>query len=187
MTLWRSEEEVRRRRRAAPGVLLSAMCVAALLFACGGVVVRGTSMGKNDHGFPRSGPIEPLAYPDSALESFERGFALLHALTHARGLPVVACEVVIVDDKSTDESVKVRACSECPYAPPNYTLVEHQENRGAGVSRNDGVAAGKGGVIFFGEADDVFYEHHIPMCWDQLRQHPNVGFAKMRMDAVRQN
>ena len=23
-------------------------------------------------------------------------------------------------------------------------------------------------VIFFGEADDVFYSHHIPTCWYQV-------------------
>jgi hypothetical protein len=56
--------EKRRRRRVAPGMLLSAICATALL-SCGDVVVTGTSMGTNDHGFPRSGPIEPRAYPDS--------------------------------------------------------------------------------------------------------------------------
>eukprot|EP00960_Hanusia_phi_P054739 762760-Hanusia_phi.AAC.8 len=130
----------------------------------------------------------------------------------ALGLPPVACEVVVVDDFSTDNSVEVmsrfldangvwsaKACSECLSPPPRYTLVKHSKNRGAGVTRNDGVSAARGSIILFGEADDVFYEHHVATCWDlvkqelygeifmlnslKLRRHPNLAFVKLRMDA----
>ena len=69
----------------------------------------------------RAGPLEPLLYPASvsvvvpcyncaefvllALESFERAFDLLHDLVLRRGTRPVECEVVIVDDKSSDSSV----------------------------------------------------------------------------------
>jgi len=43
--------------------LVCAIFVLAWLLC--GSNVSATSMGKNDHGFPRSGPIEPRAYPDS--------------------------------------------------------------------------------------------------------------------------
>ena len=162
----------------------------------------------------RAGPLEPLLYPASvsvvvpcyncaefvllALESFERAFDLLHDLVLRRGTRPVECEVVIVDDKSSDSSVAFikrfldpagvwagKACSECKHPPPRYTLVEHEENQGAGVSRNDGVGAARGQLILFGEADDVFYEHHAAVCWDMARRYPNAGFVKMRMDAGR--
>jgi hypothetical protein len=108
----------------------------------------------------------------------------------------VECEVVVVDDKSADNSTGIisrfldpsgvwagKACSECKHPPPKYTLIQHTVNQGAGVTRNDGVAAARGQVILFGEADDVFYEHHAAVCWDMMRRHPNLGFIKMRMDA----
>jgi hypothetical protein len=108
----------------------------------------------------------------------------------------VECEVVVVDDKSSDNSVDLisrfmdaagvwagKACAECSHPPPKYTLLQHAVNQGAGVARNDGVAAARGQVILFGEADDVFYEHHAAVCWDMMRRTPSVGFVKMRMDA----
>jgi glycosyltransferase involved in cell wall biosynthesis len=68
-------------------------------------------------------------------------------MIEAQGLPPVACDVVIVDDKSTDESVKImrrfvdpssvwggKACAECARPPPQYTIIEHKKNRGAGIS-----------------------------------------------------
>ncbi len=42
----------------------------------------------------------------------------------------------------------------------------------AGATRNHGVDAAQGDVIFFGEADDVFYEHHVPVCWDEVLSAP---------------
>jgi len=102
----------------------------------------------------------------------------------------------VVDDKSTDNSVAIlerfldpagvwagKACTECAHPPPKYKLLVHSENRGAGVTRNDGVAAASGQIILFGESDDVFYEHHAAVCWNMMRQWPNMGFIKMRMDA----
>ncbi|EKX55251.1 hypothetical protein GUITHDRAFT_99034 [Guillardia theta CCMP2712] len=169
-------------------------------------------MGTNSAGYANTGPLKPMIYPDSvsivvpcyncgefvihAFESFERSFELLHMLVASLGLNRVSCEVVVVDDFSTDNSVEVisrfldpsgvwnaRACSECLAPPPRYTLVRHERNRGAGVTRNDGVAAARGSIILFGEADDVFYEHHVPTCWDLLRRHTNLAFVKLRMDA----
>ena len=159
-----------------------------------------------------------------AFESFERSFDILHdlvlrlgtrcvslappnkvamhsvvvALTptrYAYGRPI-ECEVVVVDDKSADNSVALisrfldpsgvwagKACAECKHPPPKYTLLQHSVNQGAGVTRNDGVAAAHGQVILFGESDDVFYEHHAAVCWDMMRRYPNLAFIKMRMDA----
>ena len=77
----------------------------------------------------------------------------------------------------------VSAPCQCVHPPPKYTLLVHSENRGAGVTRNDGVAAASGQIIMFGESDDVFYEHHAAVCWNMMRQWPNMGFIKMRMDA----
>lgn len=129
-----------------------------------------------------------------AFESFERSFDLLHDLVRRLGTRPIECEVVVVDDMSADNSVALisrfldpagvwagKACAECKHPPPKYTLLLHAVNKGAGVTRNDGVAAARGRIILFGESDDVFYEHHAAVCWDLMRRQPNLAFIKMRM------
>lgn len=166
-------------------------CLAVVLM--GSMPLKGSCDGgaTNDLGFIRAGPLSPLLYPAkvsvvvpcyncgdlviNSFESFERGFELLHDYTIGKGMPPVSCEIVVVDDKSTDSSVRTirtfiqpggawsaKACIECVHPPPTYVLLEHESNQGAGATRNHGVEAATGDVIFFGEADDVFYEHHIP-------------------------
>jgi glycosyltransferase involved in cell wall biosynthesis len=74
------------------------------------------------------------------------------ALRSAVGQPVDSMEVVVVDD-----------CSAIPFAlpadlaaDPRVRLLRHQTNRGAGATRDSGVAASRGDWIAFLDSDDVW-------------------------------
>lgn len=65
-----------------------------------------------------------------------------------------ALEIIIVNDGSTDGSVKT-----AQYYVDNYPHVRllHQNNAGASVARNNGLAAATGEYVAFVDADDLVY------------------------------
>lgn len=65
-------------------------------------------------------------------------------------------EIVAVDDGSKDESLKVLATFEEPAKEKGITLrILPFENKGVGANRNRGIAAARGDVILFLDADDL--------------------------------
>ncbi len=71
-------------------------------------------------------------------------------------------EIVAVDDGSTDKSLEVLASFEETAAEKGITLrILPFENKGVGVNRNRGLAAARGDVILFLDADDLLLPHAL--------------------------
>ena len=81
-------------------------------------------------------------------------------------------EIVVVDDGSTDGTAAVARGASGPVPVIYY----HQENRGAGLARNLGVARAKGEWIAFLDADDVWYPNKLSVQHDQIRTNPGTMF-----------
>jgi len=64
------------------------------------------------------------------------------------------CEIVLVDDGSTDGRCPA-LCDELAAAHPDLIRVIHQENRGLGGARNTGLEAARGDYLFFVDSDDT--------------------------------
>lgn len=71
-------------------------------------------------------------------------------------------EIIIVDDGSTDNSLKIARQYEC-----GWIRVLTQENRGAGAARNTGLKNASGEFIQFLDADDILSP-------DKIKQQVNV-------------
>lgn len=70
----------------------------------------------------------------------------------------ISCEVIIVDDGSTDSSGEI--ADEYAEKYDNYH-VHHIENAGLGHARNFGVKSAKGKYLFFVDSDDIVVENTL--------------------------
>jgi glycosyltransferase involved in cell wall biosynthesis len=68
------------------------------------------------------------------------------------GLPEEEFEVIVVDDCSSDNTVKV--CEEFSRTHGNYLLIRQEKNHKLGAARNRGLRAARGVYVQFVDADD---------------------------------
>ena len=64
------------------------------------------------------------------------------------------CEIILVDDGSTD-GICPELCDKNAALHPELIRVIHQENRGLGGARNTGLEAAKGDYVLFVDSDDT--------------------------------
>lgn len=79
-----------------------------------------------------------------------------------------AVETIVVDDGSGDRSAEVAAGYE-------GVTVMRQDNRGPAAARNAGVAAGRGELVTFLDADDRMVPERLEIQVGHLRANPGVG------------
>lgn len=82
-------------------------------------------------------------------------------------------EVVIVDDGSTDETAEI---AESFTSDPRVRLVQ-QRNRGLAGARNTGIAASKGVLVGFCDADDIWEPTKLAAHVSHLQQRPDIGVS----------
>jgi glycosyltransferase involved in cell wall biosynthesis len=86
------------------------------------------------------------------------------------------CQVIVVDDGSTDRTAQIAHCY------PQVTLLS-RANGGPSVARNDGLSAANGEVIAFLDSDDVWLPNKIETQMQVLTERPDVGYVLCRMRA----
>jgi GT2 family glycosyltransferase len=67
----------------------------------------------------------------------------------------VDCELIVVDDGSTDRTPDILA------AYDDRIVVVRQANRGVAAARNAGIAAATSDLVAFCDADDILFETHL--------------------------
>lgn len=82
-------------------------------------------------------------------------------------------EIIIVDDGSTDCTPGIAA----EYATDARVRVIRQANRGLAGARNSGIAAARGEVIGFCDADDIWEPHKLARHVAHLNANPQVGIS----------
>ncbi|HEX7705165.1 MAG TPA: glycosyltransferase family 2 protein [Thermoanaerobaculia bacterium] len=87
------------------------------------------------------------------------------AQTHAR------CEIIVVNDGSTDMTAEVAR------RYPSVAYIE-QTNSGVSVARNRGMEAASGDCFVFLDADDRLLPHCVETGLDVLRRNPTAVFAR---------
>lgn len=82
-------------------------------------------------------------------------------------------EVIVVDDCSADDSVRIIAELQKEY--PSLKLISHDRNKRQGAARNTGIQAAKGKYILFCDQDDYFHPNILLQLKEKLsKQEPDV-------------
>ena len=79
-------------------------------------------------------------------------------------------EVIIVDDGSTDDSLKLAS----QLQNSKITIIT-QKNQGASVARNRAINAAKGKYIAPLDADDIWHKNHLSELKSLIHSFPNAG------------
>jgi GT2 family glycosyltransferase len=124
--------------------------------------------------------------PDISLvvPTFNRAAALrtnLGVMLALEGL----CEVIVVNDGSTDDTVE--ACAQ--FDDARLRLVTHPHNRGVAAARNTGVANASGSWVLFGEDDCRFPPDYAVLLRDVAERHAAdiVGAPLLHMPGTDEN
>ncbi len=79
-------------------------------------------------------------------------------------------EVIIVDDGSTDDSLKLAS----HFQDSKITIIK-QKNQGASVARNKAIDAAKGKYIAPLDADDIWHKNHLSELKSLIHSFPDAG------------
>jgi len=105
------------------------------------------------------------------IPAYNSGRFIARAVESVLGQSRAAAEVIVVDDGSTDDTGEaVRRYGE-------RVRYVRQENGGASVARNTGVAAAEGEWIAFLDADDEWLPGKLAAQMDLLGRHPELRWA----------
>jgi glycosyltransferase involved in cell wall biosynthesis len=107
--------------------------------------------------------------------SHNHGKFLLSALTSILSQRLRPEQVIVVDDKSTDDSAEI--ATRFSQAHPQVEVVRHETNRGPPAALNTGLARAKGEFIAFVGADDFVLPGLFETMVREMRRHPAAALA----------
>lgn len=79
-------------------------------------------------------------------------------------------EIIIVDDKGTDNSMKIvrKVMVDCPFT---YLIITQERNCGVSEARNIGIKNSSGDYIFFLDSDDLITSNCIELLYNNIKQY----------------
>ncbi|MDD6202647.1 MAG: glycosyltransferase family A protein [Lachnospiraceae bacterium] len=87
--------------------------------------------------------------------------------------PMEACEIILVDDGSTDHTKEKAEAFLKERATCAYTVVS-QENKGVSAARNEGILRAKGEYLIFCDGDDFFMPNLIQTVKENIADKPEL-------------
>ena len=100
---------------------------------------------------------------------------LSESLTSIASQTTAPDEVLIIDDASTDDSVRV--ITEFIASHPTWKLIRHDERLGVNVTQNEGIHQVQSDWILFLGADDELHPTYLAKVVDQLSRGPDAGLV----------
>lgn len=92
-------------------------------------------------------------------------------------------EIVVVDDKSTDNSLDIINAAQQKH-PELITLIQHEENRGQTAGMNSAFNASNSDLIAFLDSDDVWFPGKLAALRDAYQENPNFGLYQHNLQIL---
>ena len=102
---------------------------------------------------------------------FNRAKLVVRAIDSVLAQSVKACEIIVVDDGSKDETPQVLK------AYGDRIIVLEQENRGVSAARNRGIKEARGEWIALLDSDDVWHEEKLAQQIAYHEAHPHLYWS----------
>ncbi|HFI0143513.1 TPA: glycosyltransferase family 2 protein [Streptococcus suis] len=109
------------------------------------------------------------------IPNFNRQHLIQRAIESVNQQTYPNLEIIVVDDKSTDQSVPI--IQDLQKQQDNLSLFVVEENSGANACRNLGVEKAKGKYLAFLDSDDYFLPTKLEKQVRMLQERPEVGFV----------
>lgn len=93
-------------------------------------------------------------------------------------------EFIIVDDKSTDDSVEIIGEIQREH-PKLITLIQHDENKGQAAGMNTAFASSRGGILAFLDSDDIWFPGKLVAIHDTYRSQPDFGLFQHNLQIIK--
>src|SRR6266571_8138521 len=106
---------------------------------------------------------------------------LVNAVDSVLAQSVADCEVLVIDDGSSDDTQEVMS----RYGPPVRYI--HQPNGGVAVARNRGIEESRGRYVAFLDADDTWYGDKLERQLAALRGNPQHRACYTAFTACNEN
>lgn len=121
------------------------------------------------------------------IPNYNKGNYLRRCVESVNSQSYPITEIIIVDDKSTDNSVTI--ISELAQKYSNVFPVYLDKNQGVSHARNQGFLESKGEYVTFLDADDFFFDkQRIEKEMELLERNPNeIVFSKLKLVDLNEN
>lgn len=113
---------------------------------------------------------EPTPQVSIVIPTYNRAQLLPATLDSALAQAGVDCEIIVIDDGSTDDT---RAAI-TPYL--SRVSYHYRDNRGASAARNAGIELARGEWIAFLDSDDLWESDRMKCVLEFARAHPDAGY-----------
>lgn len=105
---------------------------------------------------------------------YNKETTVARAIRSAAEQTVEPCEIIIVDDGSTDRSAEVAERTAAAY-PDTLVKIIHQANAGVSAARNRAIAEAAGEFAALLDADDRWTPGHLADCEALIQKYPGCG------------
>ena len=118
--------------------------------------------------------------------NYNGGVYLKEAIVSVLAQELLPDEFIIVDDKSTDNSVEIILEAQCQN-PELIKLIQHAENKGQAAGMNTAYASSSGELLAFLDSDDIWFPGKLGSLHDAYLNQPEFGLFQHNLQIIIDN